>query len=47
MVEKNEYGKGGHLNQERERERERNAYKQKVVVVVVDGRRNYFEELVE
>ena len=44
MVEKNEYGKGGHLNQEREREREGNAYKQKVVV---DGRRNYFEELVE
>ena len=47
MVEKNEYGKGGHLNQEREHEREGNAYKQKVVVVVVDGRRNYFEELVE
>ena len=47
MVEMNGYGKGVHLNQERESEREGSAYEQKVVVVVMDGRRNYFEELVE
>ena len=44
MAEKNGYGKGGHLKQEEGSERGGSAYEQKVVV---DGRRNYFEELVE
>ena len=47
MTEKNGYEKGVHLNQERGSEREGSAYEQKVAVVVMDGRRNYFEVLVE
>ena len=39
--------KRGHLNQEEGSEREGSAYKQKVNVVVVDGRKNYFEGLME
>ena len=47
MVEMNGYRKGVHLNQERGSKREGSANEQKVVVVVVEGRRNYFEKLVE
>ena len=47
MVEMNGYKKRDHLNQERGSEREGSACELKVDVVVVDGRRNYFEELVE
>ena len=47
MAEKNGYEKEGHLDQKVGSEREGSAYEQKVFVVVMDGRINYFEELVE
>ena len=47
MNEKEWVWKGRTFKSRRVSEREGNAYEEKVDVVVVDGRRNYFEELME